>query len=534
MNGFENKGNGRRGTNAWKRYGAFFIAGMLAAGSVTGAGTLLSGGTVQAEEQQDVTLNIADDSQEDAAKTSEENTDETQSAEEETEAADAAQSADEAEKTEDGETQEADEKTGLNIAKDDETETEAASDKSFAQIETVEADADAIVTTDASNLVENCMPSIVSINTKSVEEVQMYYYGSQEYEVEGAGSGIIVAQNDEELLIATNSHVVADSTELSVSFTVDAEDPEDLVVSAKIKGMDKNYELAVIAVRLEDISEEVLSQLKIATLGSSDKLKVGETAIAIGNALGYGQSVTCGIISALNREVTIDNFSKELIMTDASINFGNSGGALLNSKGQVIGINVAKEAGDSAEGMGYSIPIDTAIPVLENLVNKETRDQMSNAERGYLGATVVDVSTDAKELYNMPEGAFVYEVSEDSAAEKAGIKKGDVITKFDGESVTDKDDLVDKLSYYAVGETVTIEVQTANNGEYVSREVEVTLQEGTDVQTEEEQDSAPSEDDGNTGDDGQYDGERQQEFGFPMDEFGDGFFPFGYGEDDMF
>ena len=372
------------------------------------------------------------------------------------------------------------------------------------------------------------MPSIVSITTKSVEEVQTYYYGVQEMEAEVSGSGIIIAQNDEELLVATNSHVVADSTDLTVTFTVDAEDEEDLSVSAKIKGMDKNYELAVLAVRLEDIDDEVRSQLKIAQLGSSDALHVGEAAIAIGNALGYGQSVTCGIISALNREVTIDNFTKELILTDASINFGNSGGALLNSKGQVIGINVAKEAGDSAEGMGYAIPIDTAIPVLKNLVNKETRDQLADDERGYLGATVVNVSDDAKELYNMPEGAFVYEVTEGSAAEEAGIKKGDVITKFDGESVTSSDDLIDKIRYYGVGEKVKIEVQTANNGEYESREVEATLKKGTSAveedETEEEEDTQGRKD---REDDG------IEEFSFPeggvFEEL-----PFNFGDNDMF
>ena len=240
--------------------------------------------------------------------------------------------------------------------------------------------------------------------------------------------------------------------------------------------MDKSYELAVVAVQLSDIPEEVRTQLKIATLGSSDELKVGQAAIAIGNALGYGQSVTSGIISALNREITIDSFTNEVILTDAAINFGNSGGALLNAKGQVIGINVAKEAGTGTDSMGYSIPIDTAIPVLQKLINKETRDQMSDVERGYMGATVVNVTDDAKELYNMPQGAFVYEVSEDSAAEKAGIKKGDVITKFDGESVTSSDDLIEKMRYYGVGETVTVEIQTANNGTYEAHEVEVTLQ----------------------------------------------------------
>lgn len=483
MNGFRDKKDEKCKMNAWKRYGMIFMAGLLITGSAAGAGVFLYKGNVQAEEKQEVSLNIAD-----------------RDVEEETQ-------------------------------EDAEEETEAQTEqpkKSFNKIENVETGDTAIVTTDVSDIVENCMPSIVAIDTKGVEEVQMYYYGTQKYEVKGAGSGIIVAQNDDELLIATNSHVVVNATEMSVCFTVDAEDPADLVVPAKIKGMDKGYELAVLAVKLEDIPDEVRSQLKIASLGSSEKTKVGESAIAIGNALGYGQSVTSGIISAKDREVTIDNFSKELFVTDASINFGNSGGALLNAKGQVIGINVAKEAGDGSEGMGYSIPIDTAIPVLENLINKETRDLKSNAERGYLGATVVDVSSDAKELYSMPEGAFVYEVSEDSAAEKAGIKKGDVITKFDGDTITDKDELIDKISYFAVGETVTLEVQTANNGEYVSREVEVTLQEGVGVQTEAEEEQGADDQNNNDNDIPQK--EEIPEFNFPGLEG----FMFGNGENGIF
>ena len=338
------------------------------------------------------------------------------------------------------------------------------------------------------------MPSIVAITRKSVQEIETYYYGTQEYEVSGAASGIIIAQNDEELLVATNSHVVKDSTELNVCFSVDAENTDDLVAPAKIKGMDTENELAVVAVQLSDIPEEVRSQLRIAKLGSSDDLKVGQAAVAIGNALGYGQNVTSGIISALNRPITIDNFSKEVIVTDAAINFGNSGGALLNAKGEVIGINVAKEAGEGSDSIGYAIPIDTAIPILNELVNRETRDQLSSSERGYMGATVVNVSDDAKDLYNMPEGAFVYEVAEGSAAEAAGIKKGDIITKFDGMSVSSSSDLIDKMSYYKVGETVTVEVQTANGGDYEIREVEVTLQEGGNaVQDETDAQEAPSD-----------------------------------------
>lgn len=550
-------GNEKR-PNAWKKYGALVMAGVLFASGAAAGSAWQDAGVVQAEEKYEVALNIADDVEEDIKVTE---------AEEETEKRVGLNIADGAKETADTEAEEkeADVKTEIETEKETEKEeekateietdaaeeaavieTEAEQKETFAQIESVTADESMIITTDVSGIVESCMPSIVSITNKSVEEVETYYYGVQEFEAESAASGIIVAQNDEELLVATNSHVVENSTELTVCFTVDAENPEDLVVPAKIKGMDKSYELAVVAVQLSDIPDDVRSQLKIATLGSSSKLKVGQAAIAIGNALGYGQSVTSGIISALNREVTIDNFSNEVIMTDAAINFGNSGGALLNAKGQVIGINVAKEAGEGVDSMGYSIPIDTAIPVLQNLVNKETRDRMSSSERGYMGATVVNVSDDAKELYNMPEGAFVYEVSAGSAAEEAGIKKGDVITKFDGESVTSSDDLIEKMSYYGVDETVTVEIMTAHNGEYISHEVEVTLKPGseeaiasntTEEEAQEEEQQEEQQQDQNENSDDSYDdfedynnqfnGEWNNEWN------NDFFFPFGNG-DSMF
>lgn len=475
------------------------LAGVLIAGVAADNGSILS--MVCAAEETPVTLSIADhdDEKEEEVKAEEKKETKAETVlsiagedEKDPEAAEEKETEDaQTEETEAPETEKAKEEPATEAAAEEEQKV------SFAQIEAVDTDGISIVTTDVSAIVESCMASIVSITNISVEEVETFYYGTQEYETEGAASGIIVAQNEEELLIATNSHVVENTVELTVGFTVDAEDPEDLVVPAKIKGMDKSYELAVVAVQLSDIPEEVRSQLKIATLGSSDKLKVGEAAIAIGNALGYGQSVTSGIISALHREITIDNFKNEVILTDAAINFGNSGGALLNAKGQVIGINVAKEAGSSTDSMGYSIPIDTAIPVLQNLINKETREQLSNAQRGYMGATVVNVSDDAKELYNMPQGAFVYEVSEDSAAQKAGIRKGDVITKFDGETVTSSDDLIDKMCYYGVGETVTVEVQTANSGEYEAREVEVTLQAASaDVLAAAQEEEAQNQQDG--------------------------------------
>ena len=464
--------------NAWKRYGAIAMAGvvLLGASAVSGKNYPAS---VQAEETETrITLNMADDDSSDAKNTASEETE----TETETEKRITLNVADD-EKPGSEEETEAKTEPAAEAETDDETETEVQTEtetkETYASIEGAKSVSDGIVTTDVSAVVENCMPSIVAITGKSVEDIETYYYGTQEYEAESAASGIIIAQNDDELLIATNSHVVADTSDLNVCFSAEADDTDDLVAPAKIKGMDKDNELAVIAVQLSDIPEAVRSQLRIAKIGDSDALKVGQAAIAIGNALGYGQSVTSGIISALNREITIDNFSKPVIMTDAAINFGNSGGALLNANGEVIGINVAKEAGQSSESMGYSIPINTAVPILKELVNRETRDKLSNSERGYIGATVVDVSDDAKDLYDMPQGAFVYEVSEGSAAEQAGIHKGDIITKFEGISVTDKEDLIDQMSYYKVGETVTLEVQSATNGSYEAREVEVTLQQGT-------------------------------------------------------
>lgn len=463
--------------NAWKRYGAIAMAGvvLLGASAVSGKNYPAS---VQAEETETrITLNMADDDSSDAKNTASEETE----TEAETEKRITLNVADD-EKPGSEEETEAKTEPAAEAETDDETETEVQTEtetkETYASIEGAKSVSDGIVTTDVSAVVENCMPSIVAITGKSVEDIETYYYETQEYEAESAASGIIIAQNDDELLIATNSHVVADTSDLNVCFSVEADDTDDLVAPAKIKGMDKDNELAVIAVQLSDIPEAVRSQLRIAKIGDSDALKVGQAAIAIGNALGYGQSVTSGIISALNREITIDNFSKPVIMTDAAINFGNSGGALLNANGEVIGINVAKEAGQSSESMGYSIPINTAVPILKELVNRETRDKLSNSERGYIGATVVDVSDDAKDLYDMPQGAFVYEVSEGSAAEQAGIHKGDIITKFEGISVTDKEDLIDQMSYYKVGETVTLEVQSATNGSYEAREVEVTLQQG--------------------------------------------------------
>lgn len=411
--------------------------------------------------------------------------------------------------------------------KEEETDAEPVS---YETLETTATGEEGITAMDVSGIVENCMPSIVSITNKSVQEVENYFYGTQEIESESAGSGIIIAQNDTELMIATNRHVVADSQEMTVCFTVDAENPDDLIVPAVTKGTDKEYDLAVVAVKLSDIPAEVLSRLKIATLGSSKDLKVGETAIAIGNALGIGQTVTSGIISALEREVVTQEGTFTELQTDAAINLGCSGGALLNKRGEVIGINSAKATSNYAESMGYAIPIDAAIPVLTNLINRETREAVEN--HGYMGITVVPVSDEAKEMYNMPAGAFIYEVTAGSAGEAAGLKKGDIITKFDGISVDSSDSLVETLAYYNAGETVKVEVQQAENGAYVSREVEVTLQEGAeDADSQEEKedaDSGEAEEDFQNGD-GEPDELYGYEGGNDMQDFYDFFFNGGKG-----
>lgn len=345
------------------------------------------------------------------------------------------------------------------------------------------------------------MSSIVAITSVSVQEIPSFFgYGTRQYQSAGSGSGIIVGENDSELLIATNNHVVSGATTLTVCFAggdvVGAEEETQAMasgdsitdssdssvdvnnaVSAKIKGTDEENDLAVIAVEKSDIPEETMNEIKIAQMGSSDDLVVGEQVVAIGNALGYGQSVTSGWVSALNRTIsTEDGDTSGLIQTDAAINPGNSGGALLNMKGEVIGINAAKYADSQVEGMGYAIPISKAEPILEELMNRETRDKIEDTSKvGYMGIKAADLTTEAIQMYNMPAGAFLTEVTPGGAADKAGIKKGDIVVKLDGQKVSGKDDLVDKLQYYESGETVEVVIARANNGEYKEETVEVTL-----------------------------------------------------------
>ena len=324
------------------------------------------------------------------------------------------------------------------------------------------------VTSDVSDIVENTLPSIVSITNMSVQEVQNFFGGISQQESESAGSGIIISQNDSALLVVTNNHVVEGSDTLTVTFN------DGNSVEAQIKGTDSARDLAVVAVPLDKISDDTMNAIKVATLGDSDSLKVGEPAIAIGNALGYGQSVTTGIVSATGR--TIDGFDGEYIQTDAAINPGNSGGALLNANGEVIGINSAKINSSAVEGMGFAIPISDASDVIQNLMNKETRSKVSDEERGYLGIKGYDVSEEGAQMYNMPTGVYVKEVMSGGGAEKAGLTKGSIITGFEGSSISGMSSLQEQLQYYKAGEEVTLTVQIPDkNGEYTEKDIKVTL-----------------------------------------------------------
>lgn len=324
--------------------------------------------------------------------------------------------------------------------------------------------------TDVSSIVEMAMPSVVAINNTMVVEQQTWFGPSQRVEVPSSGSGIIVGQNDNELLIVTNNHVVEDSKELTVTFINNAS------VDAAIKGTDSESDLAVIAVPLKDIPSDTMSQIKIATLGDSDALKVGQGVIAIGNALGYGQSVTVGYVSALDREVkTDDSTTRNLLQTDAAINPGNSGGALLNMRGEVIGINAAKYSSTAVEGMGYAIPISKAQDIINELMNKRTRTEVEESRQGYLGIQGQNIDETAAAMYGMPRGIYVYKIIEGGAAAASDLREKDIITKFDGQTVRTMADLKAMLTYYEGDSTVDLTVQSLDNGEYVERTVEITL-----------------------------------------------------------
>lgn len=318
---------------------------------------------------------------------------------------------------------------------------------------------------------KSCMPSVVSITNASVKTVQDFFGGVQQYPSESCGSGIIVGQNDSEILVATNNHVVADADTITVAFD------DDAVYEAQVKGTDSDNDLAVVAVKIADMSEDTLKSIKVVSIGNSDELEIGEQVVAIGNALGYGQSVTSGWISAVNREVTDEEgkTTGKLIQTDAAINPGNSGGALLNMQGELIGINSAKAAATEVEGMGYAIPISVAQPILDELMNRETRYKADEDHAGYIGVTCLNVDSTSAQTYGIPLGAFVDSVEEGGPAQTAGIQKGDVIVKFDGMTVSGSSDLVGKLEYYQAGETVEVVISRAQNGEYQEQTVSVTL-----------------------------------------------------------
>lgn len=323
-------------------------------------------------------------------------------------------------------------------------------------------------TANVTEVAKNAMPSIVSITNMSVQEVQNFFGGTQKQKSESAGSGIIVGQNDSELLIVTNNHVVEGSSTLTVTF-IDEES-----VEADIKGTDSDKDLAVVAVPLSKIKDSTMNKIAVATLGDSDKTQVGDQVIAIGNALGYGQSVTTGIVSA--KERTMDSYDGKLLQTDAAINPGNSGGALLNANGEVIGINSAKIATETVEGIGYAIPVSDVSDLITNLMNQKTKTKVAESERGYIGIKGVDVTSDSAQMYNMPTGVYVSEVISGGGVEKAGITKGAVITGIEGTTVDGMDALQEQLQYYKAGEKVKITVQTqSKNGEYEKKDVEETL-----------------------------------------------------------
>ena len=355
---------------------------------------------------------------------------------------------------------------------------------------------------DVSEIVSEALPSIVSITTKSVQEVQNYFgmygmYGyapqQQEQEVEGSGSGIIVGKNDDELLIATNYHVVEGADTLSVAFT------DGNAVEASVKGFDEERDLAVVSVSLDDVEDDTMDAISIAKIGSSDDLKVGEQVIAIGNALGYGQSVTTGIVSAKNRRMDSDNNTVtdgsddssdgvNLIQTDAAINPGNSGGALLNMEGEVVGINSAKLASTEVEGMGYAIAISDVTDILQNLMNETSRDKLDDSEHGVLGIKGSSVSSEAVQMYGIPAGVFVKKVTEGGAADKAGLKANSVITEFNGKTVSSIDQLIEYLSYYEPDEEVELTVQVPHGTSYKEETVKVTLDENTDADDSDDND----------------------------------------------
>lgn len=335
-----------------------------------------------------------------------------------------------------------------------------------------------VVTSDVSSIVNDVMPSVVAITNMSVQEVQNFWGQTSQYQSESCGTGIIIAKTDNELLIVTNNHVIADNESLTVTFD------DDTSVDADVKGTDPEHDLAVIAVPLNQVSSETMEKIAVATLGDSTALQVGEPAIAIGNAMGYGQSVTTGVISAVNRESTTtdeqtgetEETGVKLIQTDAAINPGNSGGPLVNANGEVIGINSSKLASTTVEGMGYAIPISDVSDIIDNLMNQETKHKVSEEKKGYLGVKGYDVTEESAKKYNMPTGVYVAEIVKGGGVEEAGITKGNVITALNGTTVNSMEELQKELGYYESGKTVSVTIQVPeNNGEWTEKTVDVKL-----------------------------------------------------------
>lgn len=369
-----------------------------------------------------------------------------------------------------------------------------------------------------SNLVKESMPSIVSITNKSVQEVRsMFGMGVREYESTSAGSGIIIGMDEEELLVATNNHVIEGASSITVGFV------DDEVYTAYVKGGDSDIDLAVVAVKLDDISDSTKDAIKVASIGDSQTLEVGEQVVAIGNALGYGQSVTTGIVSALERDITDDDVDNPLIQTDAAINPGNSGGALFNMEGELVGINCAKIASTSIEGVGYAIPISEATPIIERLMNRHTREKVDAKEAGYIGISGVSVDSATSKSYGIPQGVYIQNVEEGSPAEEAGLLKSDVIRKFDGVTVSTISEIKENLDYYKVGETVDLVIYRQVDGEYQEKTISIVL--GDRKGTSLDPDKIEKKDDDNSNN---YDN------GEEIEDDGDFYFNYGGDFDDFF
>lgn len=359
---------------------------------------------------------------------------------------------------------------------------EQKAESSVAQTTTLNSTSTSNTSGNVTEVTENVLPSIVAIDVTVTETGSDIFGRTYNQEATGSGSGIIVAQNSKELYVATNNHVVADATKVSVKFN------DDTVHTATVKGTDTDADLAVVSVPMSDLKKDTISKIKVATLGDSTKVKVGDQAIAIGNALGYGTSVTVGYISAKDREVAGEDVTMKLLQTDAAINPGNSGGALVDTSGAVIGINSAKYADEEVEGMGFAIPVSTAVPIINEIIQSE---QISEDEQGYLGIKGTDVASEYAEYYNMPTGAFISEVSEDSPAEKAGIQKGDIIVEFNGREISSMTSLQERIAKTKAGTKVKVVVKRSDNGTYKSKTLTVTL--GKKSQSSQSEDSSGSD-----------------------------------------